>query len=800
MEIKYQIKNADNKYVSIGMDGKPKWFESPDMGYTYTAAEAETFKVILEGLGFQNLSITPYDKDWWKEKMNLGGNSDGHSDSELAMGIEVEKEHVGTLEKLVKGEISLAQAPEYIAKDHLQEDPKYYTKLVAMESNFSGGEPTAEGMLKIISQDPTVITASRITAMPTELLDDMPKVFVTINGKEEYLFEYYPDEISFTPEEFIGKTIEEARHLKFEKDKMYLQGHSYAGGDKVQEFTSIDDLINGNIDRAIEFIHGVLKSDPFYTEEEGPLMDVAEQTIQVISMFAKHDENNPIITQYNDKVFFKAGTRLLDQNGGFIGTIKYAAHFVTKDTLDAKHRTYDSGKAKHIGLLYDCIHNPDTRAESKEGGKHKIFYLKNYILENKERRFATLFFVEIDDGFIRCITIMPNKTKNWGSNLKKNGGSISEPPLVSELSPNPSKDAQVREISSKAIEHAITKESDTNIQQYIDLARNNRKEGEIIVILDEDCDESFAGGGDFLLSTDLYNRIEGHNKEYHLQIVKSGDGYNVVAQYGAIGSHLREDDKGYFSSYAEAEKEFLKVKKSKLHKGYVEQGQPEPKPKAKFKVGDYVKLKNDASLLKVVDLISRGGVFEYALSPVTDESKSSWNPENKITFSELPFKIGDDFKTSSGDKYNIDGVFDDVMVYKSISGIETNIPISTAVRLFEEGFWKLEKDAPNEYYNLIGKKVKVVELKGKFRTAFFPIENVDNNRMIHIEDTGKSMEGVSVSASDYIGIGNGTLSLSQDELDDLADGKMVQRTEASYQIGEPERKLTRMEFYEKFGY
>jgi hypothetical protein len=51
----------------------------------------------------------------------------------------------------------------------------------------------------------------------------MPKVYVTLeNGVEEFLFEYYPDEISFTPSEFIGLTIEECRHLKFEKDKTYL--------------------------------------------------------------------------------------------------------------------------------------------------------------------------------------------------------------------------------------------------------------------------------------------------------------------------------------------------------------------------------------------------------------------------------------------------------------------------------------------------------------------------------------------------------------------------------------------------
>lgn len=68
------------------------------------------------------------------------------------------------------------------------------------------------------------IVSARITAMPQDFFDPMPQVFVTLeNGQEEFLFEYYPDEISFTPNEFIGLTINEAKHLKFIKDKKFLQ-------------------------------------------------------------------------------------------------------------------------------------------------------------------------------------------------------------------------------------------------------------------------------------------------------------------------------------------------------------------------------------------------------------------------------------------------------------------------------------------------------------------------------------------------------------------------------------------------
>lgn len=60
--------------------------------------------------------------------------------------------------------------------------------------------------------------------MPKSFFDDMPKVMVTLeDGTEKQLFEYYPDELSFRAEEFIGLTEEQGRQLKFVKDKQYLQ-------------------------------------------------------------------------------------------------------------------------------------------------------------------------------------------------------------------------------------------------------------------------------------------------------------------------------------------------------------------------------------------------------------------------------------------------------------------------------------------------------------------------------------------------------------------------------------------------
>jgi hypothetical protein len=67
------------------------------------------------------------------------------------------------------------------------------------------------------------IIACEIGPMP-HIGDPMPEVTATFdNGKRKALFSYYPDEISFTPEEFVGLTEDEARQLLGRKDRAFLK-------------------------------------------------------------------------------------------------------------------------------------------------------------------------------------------------------------------------------------------------------------------------------------------------------------------------------------------------------------------------------------------------------------------------------------------------------------------------------------------------------------------------------------------------------------------------------------------------
>lgn len=70
-----------------------------------------------------------------------------------------------------------------------------------------------------------LIVSARMSAQPKQIGDPLPEVWVTLeDGSEQKLFEYYPDEISFRPEDFVGLTTDEARLFKFGRDRAHLQG------------------------------------------------------------------------------------------------------------------------------------------------------------------------------------------------------------------------------------------------------------------------------------------------------------------------------------------------------------------------------------------------------------------------------------------------------------------------------------------------------------------------------------------------------------------------------------------------
>ncbi len=71
----------------------------------------------------------------------------------------------------------------------------------------------------------TKIIKCRITEYPQDFFDPMPKVMVILEGEtiEKELFQFYPDEIDFNSNEFIGLTEDEGKELRRKKDIIFLQ-------------------------------------------------------------------------------------------------------------------------------------------------------------------------------------------------------------------------------------------------------------------------------------------------------------------------------------------------------------------------------------------------------------------------------------------------------------------------------------------------------------------------------------------------------------------------------------------------
>ena len=69
-----------------------------------------------------------------------------------------------------------------------------------------------------------LVVSARITPLPQRLGDPLPEVWVTCeDGSETKVFDFYPDEISFSGDDFVGLTVEECRLLKFGRDRAFLQ-------------------------------------------------------------------------------------------------------------------------------------------------------------------------------------------------------------------------------------------------------------------------------------------------------------------------------------------------------------------------------------------------------------------------------------------------------------------------------------------------------------------------------------------------------------------------------------------------
>ena len=122
---------------------------------------------------------------------------------ELSKGIRAEKEHQKTIDKIYSHKVKKSKAPELIAKDHLKEDKKYYSKLEKMEGKkFSDGgavneyEIGTEGVWG--GRGNPRIKVTKITAKTISYIDFSDNK-VKFDTKEKFDRLFKPDNSSIIP-------------------------------------------------------------------------------------------------------------------------------------------------------------------------------------------------------------------------------------------------------------------------------------------------------------------------------------------------------------------------------------------------------------------------------------------------------------------------------------------------------------------------------------------------------------------------------------------------------------------------
>jgi hypothetical protein len=203
-----------------------------------------------------------------------------------------------------------------------------------------------------------------------------------------------------------------------------------------KDMKAFDFLQKNKKEVVISYIISLIKSDHYYSKEGSSDEEMAEYAYKIIKDYLCFNESNPLSTKYGEKAFFIPNSKMLLRDGRLDADIKYAMHFITNSFLNSKgeyKRKIDFGKIRNIDFLSTCITSPDDRLISNND-ESKVYYYKKTINNHG----LVNFDVVLDSDFhIMYVTIMPNKSKSWLENKKKNAEYNSASPFKIPLD-NPS--------------------------------------------------------------------------------------------------------------------------------------------------------------------------------------------------------------------------------------------------------------------------------------------------------------------------------------------------------------------------
>ena len=241
---------------------------------------------------------------------------------ELSKGIRAEKEHQDTIDKIYSHKVKISKAAELIAKDHLKEDKKYYSKLEKIESKkFAGGGNADRPDIKVGD-------------------------IVTLESKRKGLFNV---EILYITEKWItfNDITNNVKNTSNETPKFYesFRGFVNASGQPkpvVNTTTKIDEPVVSSFTNKVEpgsLLKRVQKLEPTFIPSTDPSTWNAEYNLgDVVKIRVDMEDRYPFTKPDGTPVKYEEG-----ENASTIIKIEVIA--------DAKRKENPSGKIYTVGLI-----------------------------------------------------------------------------------------------------------------------------------------------------------------------------------------------------------------------------------------------------------------------------------------------------------------------------------------------------------------------------------------------------------------------------------------------------------------
>ena len=199
--------------------------------------------------------------------------------------------------------------------------------------------------------------------------------------------------------ETLSKINVEGGGVKFDCDLQKVANTDRASGKMPKDEYHQENAAGGKqTSNDISDIIKILRENKFYSERNLNFTQLAVFVNLVIDEYLIYDKNNPIITRFNEAVYFEPSVKHIEREGNLKSTIEYASHFVTG--IVNEKRTFDKSKMDALQFLIPVLKSQDVQRLIQRPDA------------SKNRQAATIYAKEFSTGGDMCIILVAEINKN----------------------------------------------------------------------------------------------------------------------------------------------------------------------------------------------------------------------------------------------------------------------------------------------------------------------------------------------------------------------------------------------------